>query len=236
MQRYYKIVLWSLGCIILWLLIQLPLQQVLPNYKAIPQPFAGQTIVLDPGHGGPDGGAKGSNDLDEKNITLEIAKLIRNYLEQAGAVVYLTREDDRDLASKDTKGLSRRKSEDIRNRLAFIQEKEADLFLTIHLNAIPNPRWSGSQTFFYPSFPENKLLAESIQTELIANMKNTDRTPLQIDTVYLLKHAEVPGALVELGFLSNEQERALLEKTSYQKKLAASVYQGMLQFTLEEGK
>lgn len=234
MQRYYKIVLWSLGCIILWLLIQFPLQQVLPNYKAIPQPFAGTTIVLDPGHGGPDGGAKGSNNIDEKIVTLEVAKLLRDYLEQAGAVVYLTREDDRDLANKETKGLSRRKSEDIRNRLAFIQEKEADLFLTIHLNAIANPRWSGAQTFFYPNFPENKLLAESIQTELIKNMENTDRTPLQIDTVYLLKYAEVPGALVELGFLSNEQERALLEKTSYQKKLAASVYQGMTHYMIEK--
>lgn len=234
MQRYYKIVLWSLGCIILWLLIQFPLQQVLPNYKAIPQPFAGTTIVLDPGHGGPDGGAKGSNNIDEKIVTLEVAKLLRDYLEQAGAVVYLTREDDRDLANKETKGLSRRKSEDIRNRLAFIQEKEADLFLTIHLNAIANPRWSGAQTFFYPNFPENKLLAESIQTELIKNMENTDRTPLQIDTVYLLKYAEVPGALVELGFLSNEQERALLEKTSYQKKLAASVYQGMTHYMVEK--
>lgn len=234
MQRYRKVFLWILGCVLLWLLIQLPLQHVIPNYKTIPQPFAGQTIVIDPGHGGPDGGAKGSNGLDEKNITLKIAKLLRDHLEQAGAIVYLTREDDHDLADKNTKGLSRRKSEDIRNRIKFIEEKKADLFLTIHLNAIPNPRWSGAQTFFYPSYPENKFLAESIQAELIANMKNTKRVPLQIDTVYLLKHTEVPGALVELGFLSNEQERMLLEKTAYQKKLAASVYNGMIRFMTEQ--
>lgn len=234
MQRYQKVILWCLGIVVLWLLVQLPLQQVIPNYKAIPQPLAGQTVVLDPGHGGVDGGAKGKNNLHEKEITLQVAKRLRDYLEQAGAIVYLTREDDRDLANKETKGLSVRKSEDIRNRLSFIEEKEADLFLTLHLNAIPNPRWSGAQTFYYPSFPNNKHLAETIQDELIHNLKNTDRSSLEIDTVYLLKHTNVPGALVELGFLSNEKERTLLEKEAYQNKLAASVYQGLIRYIMEE--
>src|SRR5690625_3013975 len=234
MNKYGKVMLWLLGVVILLLCIQFPANKVIPSWKAVPQPLAGQTIIIDPGHGGPDGGAKGKNNTDEKDITLKVAKLTRDYLQGAGAVVYLTREEDKDLADKETKGFSRRKSEDIRKRIEFIHEQEADFFISIHLNAIPDARWSGAQTFYYPSFPENKHLATMIQSEIKLNMENTDRTPLQIDHMYLLKHTEVPGALVELGFLSNEKERTLLEDPAYQDQLAASVYKGMIRYKVEE--
>jgi len=234
LNRYYKVIAWGIGVVVLFGLFQFPLQYVIPNYKAIPQPLAGQTIVLDPGHGGADGGAKGGNSVDEKEITLKVAKLLKEKLEQAGALVYLTREEDMDLAEKETKGLSRRKSEDIRKRLKFIDDKDADFFLSIHLNAISDGRWSGAQTFYYNSFDENKHLAKMIQSELIRNLENTDRTPLPLNTVYLLKYAEVPGSLVELGFLSNEKERKLLEDSNYQRKLATSIYQGMIRYVMED--
>src|SRR5690606_30803518 len=190
----------------------------------------GKVIVIDPGHGGKDGGAMG-NDPErtaEKEITLEVAKLVRDYAEQAGAVVYLTRETDSDLADEQLRGLSNRKSQDIRRRLAFIHEKNADFFVSIHLNALPSPKWRGAQTFFYPRFKENKHLATLIQEELIRNLENTERKPLQLNHVYLLKYAKVPGALVEIGFISNEEELELLKQPSYQRKVAASIYQGML--------
>lgn len=234
MKKHGKVLIWLLGAIILLLCIQFPANKVLPNWKAMPQPLAGQTIVLDPGHGGPDGGAKGSNNTDEKDITLKVAKLTKDYLQEAGAVVYLTREEDKDLADEETKGFSRRKSEDIRKRMEFIHEQEANFFITIHLNAIPDTQWSGAQTFYYPSFPENKHLATMIQSEIITNLENTNRTPLEIENIYLLKHTEVPGALVELGFLSNEKERALLESSEYQDQLAASVYKGVIRYMVEE--
>lgn len=234
MRRFQKVLLWSVGAITLVVLLQIPIQQIIPNFKSIPQPLAGQVIVLDPGHGGVDGGAKGKDKTDEKEITLEVAKLLKDHLQQAGALVYLTREEDVDLAQKNTKGLSQRKSEDIRNRLKYIHEKEADLFLSIHLNAIPDSRWSGAQTFYYKSFKGNKYLAEMIQAELIRNLSNTDRSPLALDSIYLLKYAEVPGALVELGFLSNEEESKLLVREDYQEKLATSIYQGMIRYIMEK--
>lgn len=234
LKGFHKILLWCVGVIILYVLLQFPGQQIIPNFKSIPQPLAGKVIVLDPGHGGVDGGAKGKNETNEKEITLEVAKLLKDYLQQAGALVYLTREKDEDLAKKETKGLSRRKSEDIRNRLKFIHDKEADLFLSIHLNAIPDTRWSGAQTFYYDNYDENEHLAKMIQSELIRNLNNTDRTPLALDSIYLLKHAEIPGALVELGFLSNEKEMDLLDSKNYQKKLATSIYQGMIRYVIEE--
>lgn len=197
----------------------------------IPTPLVGKVIVLDPGHGGFDGGAVGADQTLEKEIALLVTQEVRRYLEQAGAIVYMTREDDVDLVPEGTKG--RKKSIDIRNRLAFIDEKKPDMFLTIHLNALNASRWRGAQTFFYPTFPENKLLAEAIQSEIIRNLENTKRVALQIDHVYLLKHAETPGALVEIGFLSNEHERELLKQATYQKEMAASIYKGILLYLTE---
>lgn len=234
MKKHWKITLWMIGLAILILLIMFPIQKGQYMWRTVPLPLAGKTIVIDPGHGGPDGGAVGKDNTTEKEIALEVSKKIRDYLQQGGALVYLTREEDKDLAGPNVKGLSKRKSEDIRNRLKFIHEKEPDLFITVHLNALPSDRWSGAQTFYYPSFPENKHLAKMIQAEIIRNLENTKRVPLPIDNVYLLKYAEVPGALVEIGFLSNDKERELLKDEKYQDQMAASIYQGIIRYVTEE--
>jgi N-acetylmuramoyl-L-alanine amidase len=196
-------------------------------------PLSGRIIVLDPGHGGPDGGAVG-DDVLEKEIALKVATKLRDYLQQQGALVLMTRETDSDLADKDTRGYSRRKAEDLRKRVALINESEADLFISIHLNAIPSPRWRGAQTFYYGSLIENERIAKFIQAELRRNLENTNRAAKIIDTVYLLKYAKKPGALVEVGFLSNPEERELLASDHYQTKLAASIYKGVLRYFSNE--
>lgn len=233
MNRLGKVVAWIIGLIILFALIKLPLPDV-EETMGFSLPLAGKTIVLDPGHGGPDGGAVGSDDTLEKDIALEVSKELRNYLQQSGAIVYLTRETDTDLADENTKGLSRRKAEDIRKRMEFIHSHDADLFLTIHLNAIPSTKWSGAQTFYFPKSDEGKHLAQMIQAEIIRNLENTNRSALAVNNLYLLKHAEVPGALVEIGFLSNVHERELLKTNTYQRQMAASIYKGILRYVTEE--
>ncbi len=234
MNRLGKITMWFLGLGILIFLIQLPIQHANKTWESWSLPLAGKTIVIDPGHGGPDGGAVGRDQTQEKDIALDVAKKLRSYLEQAGGLIYLTREEDTDLADPDTSGLSRRKSEDIRNRLDFIHDKQADLFVTIHLNAIPSPRWRGAQTFYYPEFDESRHLAKMIQAELVRNLENTDRAALAINGIYLLKYAEIPGALVEIGFLSNEEERELLKQDEYQEQVAGSIYLGILRYFTED--
>lgn len=234
MGRTGKVLIWGIGLLVLIYLIQLPLEKNEMTWGAWSLPLSGKVIVIDPGHGGPDGGARGVDGTEEKGISLEVSEKLRDYLQQMGALVYLTREEDRDLAADDTKGLSRRKSEDIRNRLQFIHDKEADFFVTIHLNAIPSTRWHGAQTFYYPELDESKHLAKMIQTEIVRNLENTDREALAINGIYLLKHAEVPGALVEIGFLSNEQEREQLKQEEYQRKIAGSIYEGILRYVTEE--
>ncbi|TXK78074.1 N-acetylmuramoyl-L-alanine amidase CwlD [Paenibacillus sp. N3.4] len=194
-------------------------------------PLSGKTIALDAGHGGPDGGASSKEGLIEKDINLALTLQLRDYLQQAGALVIMTRETDKDLADSGTKGYSKRKTEDLHNRVDLINDNKADLFLTIHLNSIPSQKWKGAQTFYYPNNPNNANLAALIQEELKRNLENTDRVAKPADkTVYVLKSLKMPSALVEVGFLSNPEEARLLADVKYQKMLAASIYQGVLRF------
>ncbi|HEY4600522.1 MAG TPA: N-acetylmuramoyl-L-alanine amidase CwlD [Cerasibacillus sp.] len=234
MKRWMKRLVWIFGLILLIYLIRYPLQPLNSMWKTWSLPLTGKKIVLDAGHGGPDGGAEGRDGTKEKDITLQVVKQLRDYLQQAGALVYLTRETDEDLADSNLKGLSRRKSQDIRRRLAMIHDKNADFFLTIHLNAMPSGKWRGAQTFYYPKYEESGHLAKMIQEEIIQNLQNTNRQVLTINSVYLLKEAEIPGALVEIGFLSNEDERELLKQEEYQLQMANSIYEGILRFVTEE--
>ncbi|MBM7573056.1 N-acetylmuramoyl-L-alanine amidase CwlD [Aquibacillus albus] len=233
MSQSIKVVCWLMGAVLLVILVQYPIQKSMDSWDSWSLPLSGKTIVLDPGHGGVDGGAVGKDNTLEKDIALEVSKILRDYLQQSGALVYLTREEDRDLANEGTKGLSRRKSEDIRKRVDFIQEKDPDLFLSIHLNALSATQWRGAQTFYYPSLEQSENLAKLIQAEIKRNLQNTNREALAINGMYLLKHAQAPGALVEIGFLSNPHERDLLKTSEYQKKMAASMYEGILRYVTE---
>src|SRR5699024_1338212 len=234
MRRLTKLGLWLAGLALLIALIWFPNLEDEHVWIRWSLPLSGKTIVIDPGHGGPDGGAEGKDDTKEKDITLIVAKKLQDYLQQSGAIVYLTRETDKDLAAGDTERLSRRKAEDIRKRLAFIHDKKADFFVSVHLNALGSTKWHGAQTFYYPGSEEGEHLAKMIQSEMTHQLENTNRSALALNHMYLLKHAEVPGALSEIGFLSNEKERELLKKNDYQEKVAASMYHGILRYVTEE--
>lgn len=234
MKRLMKVSLWVVGLALLITIIWLPDSENEPAWTTWSLPLSGKTIVIDPGHGGPDGGARASDKTEEKDIALIVAKRLQKYLQQSGAIVYLTRETDTDLAAEDTKGLSRRKAEDIRKRLTFIQEKQTDFFVTVHLNALQATQWHGAQTFYYPKSDKSKHLAKMIQAEMTRQLDNTNRTALALEHIYLLKHAEIPGALLEIGFLSNEEERDLLKTEDYQEKVAGSIYNGILRYVTED--
>ncbi|MGI6128082.1 MAG: N-acetylmuramoyl-L-alanine amidase CwlD [Planifilum sp.] len=199
-----------------------------------PMPLSGRVIVLDPGHGGPDGGAVSKDGVVEKDVALNIALHLRDYLQEAGALVVMTREKDTDLADADTRGLSRRKVQDLMRRVRIVKESGAEIMVSIHLNAIPSPRWKGAQTFYHPESEENKKLASFIQAELIRTLENTDRLPKMNGDVFILRQSPVPAAMVEVGFLSNPEEAARLGDEKYQKKLAAAIYYGILRYSSEE--
>lgn len=232
MKRKIKIAGFLLGVTLLFLLVQFEFFQK-DTWRPWNLPLSGKIIYLDPGHGGPDGGAT-VDEVLEKDVALSVASKIKDYLQQQGALVIMTRETDTDLADNETKGYSRRKVEDLRKRLSLINASEADLFISIHLNAIPQSQWHGAQTFYAPTMIENKRIATFIQAELVRNLENTNRASKTLSNVYLLKHAKKPGCLVEIGFLSNPGEREQLKSDAYQTKVAASIYEGIMRYFTKE--
>jgi N-acetylmuramoyl-L-alanine amidase len=199
-------------------------------------PLTGKVIVLDAGHGGADGGAVSREGIIEKDLNLAIVLHLRDYLQQAGALVTLTREGDYDLAHPDTRGYSRRKTQDLLERAVRVKGRKADWLVSIHMNSIPSPKWSGAQTFYHSRNPESKRLAADIQDELRLSLGNTNRIAKPNETLYLLKVLDMPAALVEVGFLSHPEEARLLGDENYQKKVAAAVYRGIMRYAAAESK
>lgn len=232
MNHKIKVGIFALGLIILFFILQYDFVED-QSWKSWNLPLSGKIILLDPGHGGPDGGA-GDDEALEKDIALSVSLKVRDYLQEQGALVIMTRETDNDLADDDTRGYSRRKVEDLKKRLKMINGSDADMFVSIHLNSIPSPRWSGAQTFYAQHMKENGKAAKFIQDELKKNLGNTKRKAKPIRNVYILKHAKKPGVLVEIGFLSNSLERENLKKDTYQEMVAASIYKGITRYFTDE--
>ncbi len=197
--------------------------------------IAGKVIVVDPGHGGPDGGAKSGSGLLEKEITLEISKKLADYLRQGGAIVYMTRSTDRDLASDADRRAKRRHMGDLRSRVAYIHSKQPDMVLSVHCNAVPSSAWTGAQTIYMKGNEEGKRLAVLIQNEFKANLLPTKRQADDMDTLYLLKRVSGPVALSEVGFLSNPGEAASLATPRYQSNVAWCIYLAAVRYFAEEG-
>ncbi|RNA66238.1 N-acetylmuramoyl-L-alanine amidase CwlD [Alteribacter keqinensis] len=232
MRKRWK---WSLsifGLIVILLIVQYPFTS--EDSTGLGLPLSGKVIVLDPGHGGIDGGASSRAGDLEKDIALQITFILRDYLQESGALVLMTREGDHDLAADGTKRIRSRKVEDLKRRVELINGSDADLFISLHLNAIPTPKWRGAQTFYNRAVEKSDVLAKQIQAEIIRNLENTSRDARPINSVYLMQQAEIPGALVEVGFLSNPTEAELLKTKDYQQSVAASIYEGILRYSYEE--
>lgn len=169
--------------------------------------------------------------IDEAELNLKIALKLQNLLEQSGTTVILTRSDDTSIYELDKKTLSQKKVSDIKNRVKIGNESGADIFISIHMNKIPQTQYDGWQTFYNVKSEKGKLLAESIQTSLndVIHRKN-DRLPKSISNIYIVDHVEVPLALVECGFLSNQEELSLLVQDDYQDQLAFGIYTGIINY------
>lgn len=182
----------------------------------------GKVIYIDPGHGGIDPGAT-YKDIYEKDINLSIALKLKKELENNGAIVYLTRYDDIDLSIS----TNNHKKSDLNNRVRAINNSNADLFISIHLNSY-GTSWHGVQIFYDDNNSTNEVLA-SIMDKNIKNL-NGNRTYKKKNNLYLLKNIKIPGILVEVGFLSNENERYLLTNSKYQEKVSKSLCNGIKEY------
>lgn len=191
---------------------------------AIDLPLLGKVIVIDPGHGGRDPGTIYGN-LYEKDINLEIAKTLEKHLAKKGAIVYMTRSDDSDLSSIYDK---LKKRGDLYRRILFIrdEEKKTDLYLSIHINWYKDSSWGGTEVLYNNINSNNKVLGQAIMDQFKKDL-NTKRTLKNTD-LYLYRNIKVPGVLIECGFLSNPNERYLLQQQSYQDKISNAITKGVI--------
>ena len=197
-------------------------------------PVSGKTIVLDAGHGIPDEGAQSSNGTTEAQTNLKITLKVQNLLEQSGCTVILTRSDENAIYDIDSKTLKQKKISDIHNRVKIGNESSADIFVSIHLNKIPQSQYDGWQTFYKSGNEQGKKLSESIQVSLNESIeKENKRVAKTIDNVYIVKHVEIPTTIVECGFLSNPEEEKKLLEDDYQNRLAWGIYNGIINYFYE---
>lgn len=204
------------------------------SIETVALPVSNKVIVLDAGHGNPDGGAVSTNGISEAEINLKIALKLQNLLEQSGATVILTRSDEDGIYDADKTKLKNQKVSDIKNRVKIGNSSSADIFVSIHLNKIPQSQYSGWQTFFKSGSEQGEKLATSIQENLNKTIeKENNRVPMKLDNVYIVKNVEIPLTIVECGFLSNEEEERKLQEDDYQDKLAWGIYNGIINYFYE---
>lgn len=194
-------------------------------------PVSGKTVVIDAGHGKPDEGAQSSRGTTEAETNLKIALKLQNLLEQCGSSVILTRSDENAIYDLDAKTLKQKKISDIHNRVKIGNESSADIFVSIHLNKIPQQQYDGWQTFYNAQNQDGQKLAVAIQNNLNkAIQKENNRVAKSIDNIYIVKHVEIPTTIVECGFLSNPDEEKKLLEDEYQNRLAWGIYNGIIDY------
>lgn len=188
--------------------------------------ISNKVIIIDPGHGGFDPGKPGINGLDEKHLNLDIALLLRNYLERSGAIVMMTRTTDDDVDGMD--GV-KHKSKDMVERKKI--SADGDILVSIHQNSFTQPSVHGAQAFYNNQSEQGKLLAKSIQDHIKLYTDPTNKRQAKSNTnYYVLKATQIPAVIVECGFLTNPEEEKKLNSEDYQDLMARGIYMGIIRY------
>ncbi len=194
---------------------------------------ASKVIIIDPGHGGFDPGKVGITGIHEKEINLNIALKLRDYLEQSGAYVIMTRTEDVDLDGDDTKQW---KKGDMINRSQIVNNSDGDIMISIHQNSFPQADVRGGQVFFYKDSEAGKILAQSIQKAIKTHGdQENKRVAKHNGDYYILRTTKIPAVIVECGFLTNYEEETKLNTDQYQEKIAWAIYIGIIEYFQENG-
>lgn len=185
-------------------------------------------VVIDAGHGGIDPGKVGINGALEKDVNLEIALMVKQFLEANDVCVVMTRETDEGLYEENA---SNKKVQDMKRRIALIEETNPVVTVSIHQNSYPEEYVHGAQVFFYTGSREGQKMAEAIQEQLLEKVEPENHRQVKAnDSYYLLKKTGTPIVIVECGFLSNQEEAAKLCTPEYQERIAWAVHMGILRY------
>lgn len=180
------------------------------------------TIVIDPGHGGIDGGATSCTGVLESKFNLDISLRLNDMMRFLGYQTVMTRTEDISVYTEgDT--IARKKMSDLKERVRIINNTENVILLSIHQNTFPDGKYSGAQVF-YAATDGSQAFAQKLQTALVSHLNpGSNRQEKRSTKVYMMEHIKCPGVLIECGFLSNPEEEGRLRSTDYQKKLCAVI-------------
>lgn len=200
------------------------------------KPLDNRIIVIDPGHGGIDGGTNFGHIL-EKDINLEVGLKLRDLLIKKGARVIMTREIDQSLDDQIV-GNGSRHREDLSTRVRIINESKADLFISIHVNHSKDENRLGPMVLYHTNNEEGKYLADHMQVYLndIRSYKRLDITlthNAMSGNYYITGNTAMPGIIVEMGFLSNHIDRKLLLDSDHQNEIIEQITKGIITYFID---
>ena len=187
------------------------------------------TIVIDAGHGGEDGGAVSCTGRLESGYNLEISLKLRDLLHLLGYRTGMIRTEDVSVY-REGATIAAKKVSDLKERVRIVNETENAILISIHQNTFSDSRYYGAQVFYGPK-GESHALAEAMQRTFCETINSgSNRKIKKADGIYLMQHIDCTGILVECGFLSNPQEEALLRSNDYQRKLVCVIGGTLSQF------
>lgn len=191
-----------------------------------------QTIIVDAGHGGDDGGAIGIDGTVEKDINLDVALKLEKILRFYGFNVIMTRTEDVMTCDDGLDSLRKRKISDIHNRFDILEKNPDAVFISVHQNKFEDSSQHGTQVFYSGNNDNSKRLAEAIQSSIVSELQpdNSRVVKKSGSGIYLLYHAKLPAVLVECGFISNPAEVKKLNDENYRMKLAILIADGLLKY------
>lgn len=194
-----------------------------------PQSVPSFCVLIDPGHGGADGGASSDSGILEKDINLQISEKLFAIFKTLGIKCEMTRYDD---VMLDGGASSHKKMHDLKNRVLASEKYENCVFVSIHQNKFPQKKYTGTQVYYSKNDPASEILAGLIQSSVRENVQpdNTRQTKKATSSIYVLDRITCPAVLTECGFLSNDGEAQRLSEQSYQKQLACAITAGIVKF------
>ncbi len=185
------------------------------------------SVVIDAGHGGPDGGTSGFSKVPEKELNLDIALKVRDILTAAGVDVVMTRTEDITLTDPDG---GTRKNQDLRARKKIAEATPNAVLVSIHMNAFSIEKYSGLQVYYSQNNTQSQELAKDVQTAVasVLQPENDRKIKPAGENIYLLHELDCPAILIECGFLSNAAEAERLNDAEYRQALAFVIANSLL--------
>jgi len=188
-------------------------------------------VLIDPGHGGVDPGTSGDLEIAEAPINLDISIKLMKFLEAGGFEVEMTRYDDMGLYTEQSSTIRAKKNEDLNNRVNAINNSNADLAVSIHLNSFPQKQYYGAHVFYKKNNEASEIAANTLQDNLKEILdKENKRVPQPKKDIRIIDNSTIPIILIECGFLSNIEEEKKLVSDEYQEKVAWAIYTGLLKY------